>query len=112
MRYQVTEEFKTPLHRFRIGDEVEDTDIDGPLTALDWFDKGYLGHIPPAEEDVDALRDEARALGVSFDRRWGAARLREEMERFQAKQQAAAEKAAAAAAEAAVSAVESSQASE
>ena len=35
---------------------------------------------PPAEDDLDALRAEAEAAGVKVDGRWGADRLREEIE--------------------------------
>ena len=35
---------------------------------------------PPAEDDLDALRADAEAAGVKVDGRWGADRLREEIE--------------------------------
>ena len=35
---------------------------------------------PPAEDDLDALRADAEAAGVKVDGRWGADRLREEID--------------------------------
>lgn len=38
---------------------------------------------PPPElkpSDVDALRDQARSIGLTVDRRWGAPRLKQEIE--------------------------------
>lgn len=90
MRYVVTQEFKTPLRRFRVGDEVDEADVDGPLTAIDWASKGYLGPVAASEEDLTALHAEAAALGMEVDGRWGAARLREEIEAKKAANQEAA----------------------
>jgi hypothetical protein len=36
--------------------------------------------VPPADDDLDALRAEAEAAGVKVDKRWKADRLREEIE--------------------------------
>lgn len=78
MRYAVMQDFRTPTHRFVAGDEIDDSEIDGPLLASDWVDRGYLG--PVADEDLAALRQEAGELGLTVDRRWGAARIREAIE--------------------------------
>lgn len=94
MLYTVLQPFKTPIHRFAVGDEVDDSDIDGPLTAAEWAERGYLGAPEPVAEDVDALRQEAADLGLSPDRRWGASRIREAIEAEKAAQaEAAAEQA-------------------
>lgn len=91
MRYVVVQEFKTPQHRFPLGTLVDDTEIDGPLTALDWVERGYLGSVKPTEEDLTALQEEAAALGIEIDGRWGAVRLREAIEAKKAEQQAVVE---------------------
>lgn len=88
MRYVVLEEFKTTIHHFRPGDEVDDMEVDGPLTAIEWADLGKLGSVAPADEDLDALRVEARELGLPVDMRWGAKRLRDAIEAVKADLQA------------------------
>lgn len=44
--YVVAKPFKTPLRRFAVGAEVGAADIDGPLTAEDWVERGYLENAP------------------------------------------------------------------
>jgi hypothetical protein len=34
-KYIVLEEFTTPLHRFRVDQQIDDLDIDGPLSVDD-----------------------------------------------------------------------------
>lgn len=107
MQYVVLRPFKTPLRRFPEGLKVDDSELDGPLLAAAWAERGYLGE---ADDGLDVLRAEAAGLGIAIDRRWGAPRLREAIEAAKvelaaehaAAQQAAAEEAEqAAAAEAA-----------
>ena len=50
--------------------EVETIDQDEPDTEQD----------EPDAEDVDALRADAEAKGLKVDKRWGAQRLREEIQ--------------------------------
>jgi hypothetical protein len=78
MRYAVLKEFVTPIHRFHEGDEVEDIEIDGVLLPSDWVKLGYLSHA--SEDNMDVLREEAAALGIKVDRRWGAKRIAEAIE--------------------------------
>lgn len=80
MRYLVLQPFKTPIRRFHVGMEVDDTDVDGPLLAAEWAERRFLGMPEPAEEDIGALRQEAAELGLIPDRRWGAKRIREAIE--------------------------------
>lgn len=91
MQYIVLKPFKTPVRRLREGVLINDSDVDGPLSALEWADRGYLGPVPVADEDLTALRDEATSLGVEFDRRWGAQRLRDAIEAQKAADRATAE---------------------
>jgi hypothetical protein len=42
------------------------------------------GSLPTAERGLDALRSEARGLGISVDNRWGEKRLRDEIAKAQA----------------------------
>lgn len=93
MRYTVIEAFATPLHRFHAGMEIDDVEIDGPLSALDWVELGKLDS--PGQDDRAALQAEAAGLGLEIDRRWGAARLREEIEAHKADLHAATIEAAA-----------------
>lgn len=42
------------------------------------------GSLPAGDRGLDALREEARAAGVTVDNRWGEKRLREEIEKAKA----------------------------
>lgn len=42
MRYRVLKTFQTPNHRLVEGAIIGAADIDGPLTAADWMQRGYL----------------------------------------------------------------------
>jgi hypothetical protein len=84
MRYVVLEAFKTPIHRFHVDDVVDDSEIDGMFTALQWADMGKLGPVAAEDEDVSALQAEAADLGIQIDGRWGASRLRQEIEAVKA----------------------------
>lgn len=46
MSYIVTKPFKTPTRRLSAGDEIDAADLDGPLTADDWVDLGFLEPAP------------------------------------------------------------------
>lgn len=46
MTYIVTKPFATLNRRFRVGDEIAATDIEGALTADDWADLGCLESAP------------------------------------------------------------------
>lgn len=69
--------------------------MEGTVTEIDDNDEGMValmrelaagGQVdvvdpePEPAEDLDALRAEAEAAGVRIDKRWGADRLREEIE--------------------------------
>jgi hypothetical protein len=84
MRYTVLEEFRTPIHHFYPEDVVDDVDIDGPLSVMDWVDRGKLGPVSAEDDNIETLRTEAADLGIAVDRRWGAARLHKEIEQANA----------------------------
>jgi hypothetical protein len=42
MRYTVTQTFHTPQQRFHKGTEIEDSAIEGPLSAERWVELGKL----------------------------------------------------------------------
>lgn len=65
MRYVVIQDFQTPLRRFREGVRVDDADIDGPLTALEWVDRGYLGAAGPEAEEGGEIHHIDAAVQVA-----------------------------------------------
>ena len=61
----------------------------GPGSVVDWTQaqaESYglerlrkVAQVPVAEDDIDALREQAEALGIAVDRRWGVPRLTKEI---------------------------------
>lgn len=51
MRYTVKEEFVTPLHRFPEDAEIDESEIDGPLSAEEWVARGMLSPVTAAEPE-------------------------------------------------------------
>jgi len=82
MRFKVLEPFAGTIHRYYKDDVVEDYVVEGdsPLSCAEWVERGMLGAVSPDEEDLTALQAEAVDLGIEIDGRWGAARLRQEIE--------------------------------
>lgn len=74
MSYAILQPFRTPLHRFYAGMEIESADIDGPLLPADWESMGFLGEPEPIEEDIAELREQAADLGLPVEN-WGGAYL-------------------------------------
>jgi len=71
MRYAVLQAFKTPLRRFHPGMEIDDSEIDGVLTADHWLSLGFLGAGPvdevAAAAEKEVLIQEAEAIGLTID---------------------------------------------
>ena len=55
MRYTVREEFVTPLHRFPAGAEIDENEVDGPLSVEEWVARGMLVSAEPAGEMAERV---------------------------------------------------------
>lgn len=59
--YTVAKPFKTPTRRFAIGQEVDASDVDGPVPFGDWVRKGYI------TEPVKTAEPEPEAVAATTD---------------------------------------------